>query len=202
MPQALMQGAALILSPATLYYAPLNTALPAKTLAYGSPWGGSWARVGLTGTPLRFAYTYDVVAAKVQEALADVNRAKTNEAAVLETTLAEINLSLFPLGLEGTFSLTPQSTGVPESENWSVGGSNKLTKRMWGFEGQWNADDGSTFPVRFFVYRATAQAGGELMFDRENFVAGTVLQLGALADMSRAVNDQLVSGYRVTTIAG
>lgn len=202
MPQALMQAAALILSPATLYYAPLGTALPAKTLAYGSPWGGSWARVGLTATPLRFAYSYDVVAAKVQEALADVNRAKSNESAVLETVMAEINLSLFTLSLGGVYTLTPQSTGVPESENWSVGGSNVLLKKMWGFEGAWNADDGSQFPVRFFVYRATAQAGGELMFDRENFVQGTTLQLGALADMSRATNDQLVTGYRVTSIPG
>lgn len=202
MPEPILAVANLILSPATVYCAPLNTALPANTVAYGASWGGSWARVGFTSAPLKMGYSYTAAEAMIEESLAPVNRGKKEEGASLETVLAEMNLNLAPYAWEGTTVETPQSTGVAAAETWDVGGDNRLAKRIWGFEGQWTKDDGTSFPVRFFIWRGTAVSGGELTWTKEKYVEGIPLKIGALADMTRSSGQRLVRAIRVTSVAG
>mgnify|MGYP001009917533 CR=1 FL=1 len=52
MAEPILQVANIILSNALLYAAPLNTALPANTVAFGGSWGGAWSRIGFTSAPL------------------------------------------------------------------------------------------------------------------------------------------------------
>lgn len=195
--KAVLSAAALVLSPAIVYYAPLGTAEPANTVAYGVDWAGSWKRIGLTSAPLMCGYRYTTAAAKVQEALAEVNRAKATQEFVVETVMGEVNLGLFPVVWEGTVTHTDAIIGVPGYELFLMGNSNKLTKWKIGIEGKWTDDDGIDRPIRFFVYRATATAGGDLTFDSLNFIAGTPFKVSALEDMSRAANDRFFRILRV-----
>jgi len=202
MAEPILQVAAIMLSNALLYNAPLNTALPADTVPWGGSWGGAWARVGFTSAPLKMGYTYTSAEASIEESLAMVNRGKKDEGASFETVMAELNLNLLPLAWGGVTVETPQSTGVAAVETWTIGGSNVLTKSIWGFEGQWVKDDGSIFPVRFFIWRGTPTAGGELNWTKEKYVEGIPLKIGALADMNRTFGQRLMQARRVTSVAG
>lgn len=202
MAEPILQVANIILSNALLYAAPLNTALPADTVPFGGSWGGTWARVGFTSAPLKMGYAYTSAEASIEESLAMVNRGKKDEGASFETVMAELNLKLLPYAWGGITSEIAQSTGVAAVEVWDIGGSNVLQKLIWGFEGQWVKDDGSTYPVRFFIWRGTATAGGELNWTKEKYVEGIPLKIGALADMNRAVGQRLMQARRITTAAG
>lgn len=180
----------IILSPATVYYAPYGATVPADTVAAGTAWGGSWVKLGWTKTPLSMLYEFDELDMAIEQSLAPVKRAKVSEALTLETTLAEMYLDGVQLGSGGTVSDTAAAAGQPGKEELVVGGDAVLDERAWGFEGAYVDEDGAKFPVRVFVWKATARLNGALEFGKADYV-GTPLQVKALADMTKTNGQRL-----------
>lgn len=180
----------IIVSPATVFYAPYGEAVPADTVAAGAAWGGNWAKLGYLKAPLAMSYEFDELDVEIEQSLAPVKRVKTSENLTLETTLAELYLDGIQLGSGGTVADTAAAAGQPGKEELTVGGDAALTERSWGFEGSYVDEDGATFPVRVFVWKATAVLNGALEFAKGDYT-GTPLQVKALADMTKTVGQRL-----------
>lgn len=180
----------IIVTPAVVYYAPYGTAVPADTVAAGTAWGGSWVKMGYTKTPLAANYETEELDVEIEQSIAPVDRVKTKEALTLETMLAELYLDGVNLGAGGTNTPTAAGAGQPGKEELTVGGTATLTKRAFGFEGTYVDEDGATFPVRVFVWRATARLNGALEFGKAD-TTGVPLQIKAVADMTKSVGQRL-----------
>jgi len=178
-----LQVSDIISSIATGYYAPLATTLPVETLAVGAAWPGGWVKFGYTSSPLKVAYKLDTLDYEIEESLMPVNRRLQGEEASFEVTLAELTADALALAMDGTKSSTAQYEKV------TFGGKRVLTARMFGFEGNYIDEDGANFALRCFIYKGTAVAGGELEFSKKA-VVGVPFKVEALADLTRAVNDQ------------
>ena len=197
-----MDVSSMLIGNAVLWYSnSLASALPADNLAVGANWPTGWIRAGLTGAPLKMGYEYDVADADVEESLAPVDRAKTKENTMLETTLREIDPRLLPLIWDGVTVVTPQSSGVAAKSQFNIGGRARLLKRMWGFEGIWVDAAQVERPHRCIVYKATASTGAALEFSKGAW-AGVPFKIGALADMNRPYGDRLFTWYRVESDPG
>lgn len=181
----------IILSPATVYKAPVGTALPADTVAAGTAWGGSWTKVGWTKEPVKFGYSFETLNAKIEQAIGTLRRFKTDEDLKIETVLAELTADGVLLAWDGgAVTQTAAGAGQPGKETLKLGGKVAMAEAAWGFEGAYVDEDGMTFPIRVLIYKATAEAGGDLEFGREDYV-GTPLKLAAIQDMAKPVGERL-----------
>jgi hypothetical protein len=180
----------IILSPASVYHAPVGTTAPADTVTAGTAWGGAWVNVGYTKESLKMTYEFEEKDARPQQSLAAVNRWKTSEDLTIETVLNEFYLDGANLGVHGTVSATAAGVGQPGKEELVAGGTNTLTQKMWGFEGSYVDEDGATFPVRFIVWKGTAKISAEIELSKEEDT-GVSLEIKALADMSKAAGQRL-----------
>lgn len=192
--------AAITMSNAVLYYAPLGTTLPADNLAVGAAWPVGWVRVGLTSSPLVFAYDYETKAPEIQEAMGAVKRKKVSEEGRLETTLAQLDFAILPQIWGGSNVVTAPGVGQVGKETFKIGGAGQMAVRMWGFEGEQEDDNGLVFPVRGFIYRGTGEEGGELEFNKEEY-SGTPFKVSALEDMSKPKGERLLQLVRITAPA-
>jgi hypothetical protein len=186
----------LILTEAELYYAPVGTALPADTVAAGGDWGNTWISVGFTTAPFKLVYDYETKEPNVQQALGPLKRYKIGESAGIETMIGELSLSLLPLAWTGSVTATAAGSGQPGKETYEVGGSKFLQEYTWAAEGTYVDEDGATFPIRVQIYKATAESGGELEFDKEEYT-GTALKLAALEDTSKAKGKRLIQIVKI-----
>lgn len=177
-------------------------ALPDEdSVGYGTAWGGTWERVGLTKAPLVMAYEDEQGEAVVQEALTAVKRWRTAEAARLETVLAEIMSDNLKLAIGGgTATTEAAASSEVGKDEFIIGGESLMDENLWGFEGRYVDSSGNKFPVRLFVWKATAKLNGTLEFSKEDY-PGIPIQINALADVSRAIGDQLFKFQRVTVAA-
>jgi hypothetical protein len=181
----------IVVSPATVWYAPEGEAAPdPDSISAGTAWGGNWTQVGYTNAPLSMLYEFDELEMMIEQSLAAVGRVKTSEALTLETTLAELYLDGVLLGTEGTVTDTAVGASQVGREDLTVGGEADLTVRTWGFEGTYIDEDGATFPIRLFIHRATARLNGALEFGKAQQV-GVPLQVKALADMAESQGERL-----------
>jgi hypothetical protein len=145
-------------------------------------------------------YAAEEVDLVVEEALTPVARVKSGETLTLETTLAEITSAYLSLGIGGTASTTAAGAGQVGKDELVVGGTTTETVRAWGFEGTYRDSSGTSYPLRVFVYRATAIVNGALEFAKASY-PGIPLQIKALADTSKTVGQQLFKLQRVTAAA-
>lgn len=192
--------AAITMTNALLYYAPLGTTLPADTLAAGGTWPVGWVRLGYTSAPLVFAYNYETKAPEIQEAMGAVKRKKISEEGTLETTMAELGFVSLPKIWGGSNVVTAPGVGQVGKETFKIGGASQMPVLMWGFEGEQEDDNGVVFPVRGFIWRGTGEEGGELEFSKEDWV-GIPLKVSALEDMSKPKGERLLQLVRVTAPA-
>jgi hypothetical protein len=180
----------IMVSPARILCSPLGTTLPANTLAPGGAWPAGWVEVGYTTEPLKFSYTFEALDVFVEQHLAPVGRVKTKEELTLETVLAELLAASLDVAWDGA----PDSD--ENSEEFTVGDWRFLTQRQWGFEGDYEDDDGDHLPIRAFVWKATASTGGELTLSK-SAVMGIPLKIAALVDTSKNVKERLLKVVRV-----
>lgn len=190
----------LISGPAIVYYAPEGESVPADSVAAGTTWGGNWTRVGYTKAPLTMTYEAEQMDLEVEETLTAVRRVKTSENLTLETTLAEITSTYLSLAVGGTASTTAAGAGQVGKDELVVGGVATETVRAWGFEGTYVNNSGTSYPLRVFVYRATAIINGALEFAKASS-PGITLQIKALADTGKTAGQQLFKLQRVTASA-
>lgn len=188
----------IMLSAATVYYAAVGATPPADTVAAGTAWGGGWTDAGYTKESLKLTYEYEEKESIPQQSLTAVRRWKTKESLMAETALNEFYLDGVNLGIGGggAVSQTAAGVGQPGKEELVVGGTNTLTERAWGFEGQYIDEDGATFPVRFLIWKGTAKITGEIDLNKEEDV-GIGLQINALADMTKTIGQRLFKVIKI-----
>lgn len=196
-----MGYADILLSPAKIWYAPVGEALPDETsVAYDADWGGNWEQFALTKTPVtlnRDVSTFDVF---VEQTTVPLRRAITEEKMTIETQLAEFTGVNLALVMGGTNTTTAAGAGQKGYDKVVAGGEWTLPERAWGIEGKYIDADGDEFPVRLFLYRATVKLGGELSFQKGDYV-GVPIQIEALGDTSKAIGAQMIEIHRVTAAA-
>lgn len=186
----------IIITKADVWSAPVGTSIPADTVAAGASWSG-WTRVGFTKEGVKLAYEFDTADAKIQQALAPVLRRKKSEGVKLETVMAEFTADGLKLAWgNGTVTQTAAGAGQPGKEEYVVGGSPVMDEKAWGFEGSYIDEDGATFPIRVFIFKATAEAGGDLEFTKED-QTGVPLKLAALEDMTKSEGQRLFKVQKI-----
>lgn len=189
--------AELTMSEATLYYAPLGTALPADTLAAGGAWPVGWVKVGLTTEPLVVAYEFETKSPKLQQALGSVKSKKTSEEVRFETVMAQLNFTSIGKVWNTKVTVTPAAAGQPAKERLQGGGSRQMTMLMWGFEGEQEDENGIIYPVRGIIYRGQATEGGEVEFSSEDYT-GIPLKIKANEDLSKPKGERCFEITRIT----
>lgn len=191
-----------IKSGAILWYAPVGEAIPDETtIDFGTAWGGNWAKVGYTKTPLTFAYTSEEFDVEVEEELPPARRFRVKENLTLETVLAELIGAYLELsaGGQGTNVITAAGAGQDAYEEWTAGGIVELDEKQWGFEGMYLDSNGAEFPIRFFVWKGTAMINGALEFSQKSTdYTGIPIQIKALVDASKSAGQKLFKFQRVT----
>ena len=187
----------IIVSPARVFVGAVGATPPADSVAAGASWGASWAELGFTNAALSFKYSDEQLAIEIEQSLAAVDRVKTKEELAVETMLAELNLDnvAYAIG-SGSVSQTAAGVGQVGKEEFLAGGSRTLTKRAWGFEGSYVDEDGATFPIRVFVWKAVGKLNGALEFNK-TAVSGVPLQLNAVADMTKTDGQRLFKIQKV-----
>lgn len=180
----------IIVSPARVLYSPVATTLPANTVLPGGAWPSGWVEIGYTKEPLKFSYTFDALDIFVEQHLGPVGRVKTKEELTLETVLAEFNATNLDVAWDG------QPTVQASDETFEIGDYRFLAQRQWGFEGDYIDGDGDYLPIRAFVWKATAVAGGELTLSKSD-TTGVPLKIAALVDTSQTVKERLLKVIRL-----
>src|SRR5574340_544819 len=191
----------ILVAGATVWKAPVGTALPDETtVAAGAAWGGTWEQIGYTAAPLSVKVEKEQLDLMIQQAIGVVGRVNTKENWSLETTLAEYAMDHLALALGGIVGTTPAGAGQVGYDQYDAGGDTTLDRISFGFEGTYVSAAGNTHPVRLVVWIATAEAGAELEFGKET-QTGIPLKIKAIQDLSKAAGKQYVSGYKVTAPA-
>ena len=129
-----------------------------------------------------------------------VKRRVTNEVAIIETVLAESTPTNIGYAIGGTVTTTAAGAGQTAYQELKAGGSTILTEAAWGLEGLYENATGVKFPVRVFLYKATAILNGPLSFAKAAGL-GVPIQISALNDTAKTVGEQLISIQRVTAVA-
>lgn len=191
----------ILMGGARVLNAPVGEALPdVDTILYGAAWGGNWAEVGFTSTPVAWKHSFDEKEVDVQQRIAAIDRQRTKEELMLETKLAEITSDTLQLALGGTAAIIVPASGVVGRDELTGGGEVVLDKRTWGFEGLYVGADGTKRAVRLQVFIATSTINGDLEFSKTD-EAGIPLQVRGLADTGKAVGADLFKFLRVTADA-
>jgi hypothetical protein len=187
----------LILSPCKIYYSVAGTTCPADSVAVAGAWPAGWTAMGYTETPLSVEYTYDLLMAEIQEALAPVSADKIKETFKVETTLAELTLTNLNLAWNGTYTPTAATVSQVAKEELEMGGSHTMTIRQWGFEGDYISTAGASHPIRLFVWKAVADVGGKLEFGK-SAKTGVPFKIQALEDLGKSSGGRLFKVQKVT----
>lgn len=190
--------ASVLKSNAICYHAPLGTAKPLDTVDFEEQWPDPWERVGVTNAELKLGYTFDEILLEVQEFTGPLDRSKDKERVMLETGLAQIEGRLMQIAYGGgKVTTVAAAAGVAGKDVFSIGGDSHLEKRIWAFEGVRVLEDGTEFPVRCYIWRATAVGGGEMSFSRSAYT-GMPLKIGGLIDTTKPRGERFFSLERFT----
>jgi len=191
----------ILITPAKIWKAPVAEALPDETtVAFDASWGGNWVNVGYTLQPLTMSYDRTLFELEVEQVTGIVKRRVTKEMLMLETVLAEMTPENLQLAIGGTVTTTAAGASQVAFKDLDAGGDVQLDELAWGIEGFYEDATGVKFPVRLFVYKATAILNGQLSFAKAA-AAGVPIQISAEADTSKAVGSQLIKFQRVTAAA-
>ena len=197
-----MAVADILLTPASIWYAPVGETLPDEnTVDYGDDLGGNWADLGYTLQPLSCNLTKELFKLFVEQLTNPVKKKYTSEEVVFETTLAELTGTNMQLAFDGTITETPASAiqvGMTEME---MGGDVTPKLYAFGFEGEYVDDDNVSFPVRILAYRATPVLGGQLQFAKAAAV-GIPIRVELEADTTKDPGKQMMLWQKVHTAAG
>ena len=192
-----MAVADVIAGPVTLWKAPVGEDPPADTVVAGADWGGNWEKVGYTEAPLSSNYDFTELELKVEQELAIMKRRKTGESLIMETVLLELTAKKLAIVTSGTANSTAAAAAQVGKDELIVGGEYQIDEAAWGFEGIYTDASGNDFPVRSFVWKATAKLNATQEYSSTAWV-GIPIQIKALVDLSKAVGQKLWKWQRVT----
>lgn len=190
----------ILITPATVYNAPVGEALPDETsVDYGEAWGGNWVNVGYTLQALTMGVDRTLFELMVEQVNGSVKRRVTDEKIDFETVLAEATPTNIKLGTGGTLTTTAAGASQAAFQELEVGGAITLEELAWGFEGFYENAAGVQFPVRIFAYKANAILNGRLTMAKAA-ATGVPLSISTLNDTSKAIGKQKIKIQRVTAV--
>jgi len=190
----------IIITPATVWYAPVATALPDETsVAYGAAWGGAWVSLGTTLEPVKLSFDKELLKLTIEQALSAVKMPVISEEAAIETVLAEMTAVNLALAMGGTSTVTAAGAAQKGFFAIEAGGEPAATEYAWGFEG-YSVISAVKQPIRLFFYKGVATLGGELEFAKAK-ATGINLHVDAIPDTTLALGKQLMVLHRVTAPA-
>lgn len=196
-----MAVADILISPATIYYAPVGEAIPDETsIAYGDAWGGNWTNIGYTLQPLTMSYARTLFELEVEQVNGAVKRRVNKEVINLETVMAEATPTNMQLAIGGSVTTTAAGASQVAFQDLDAGGAVSIDERTWGIEGFYEDAAGAKFPVRVFVWKANSILNGNFQFAK-NAGSGVPIQIQALLDAGKAAGAQLIKFQRVTAAA-
>lgn len=191
----------ILVTPATIYYAPVGEALPDETsVGYGDAWGGNWVDLGYTLEPVSLSYETETFELEVEQITLPVRRVRTKETVMIETSLAEMTATNLALVVDGTATTTAAGVGQVGFDEILAGGSVDLSEYAWGFEGFRVTAANVRLPVRVFLYRGQAVLNGQLTFAKGAGV-GIPIQIKALPDTTQTAGEQILVIHNVTAVA-
>ena len=157
---------------AKFYIAPYGEAIPADSVGFGEAWGGNWVGLGLTQEPLTLGAELETTPISAQEALLSIDEFISGGNMFVETVLSQLSGDIlqYVMGGGGTKTDTAAGAGTYGKTEFVFGGEDHLVKYTVGVESKQNDDDGTQWPVRFFLWRCTIRGNGDMEFakDREN----------------------------------
>lgn len=191
----------ILVTPATIYYAPVGEALPDETsVGYGDAWGGNWVDLGYTLEPVSLSYETETFELEVEQITLPVRRVRTKETVMIETSLAEMTATNLALVVDGTATTTAAGVGQVGFDEILAGGAVDLSEYAWGFEGFRVTAANVRLPVRVFLYRGQAVLNGQLTFAKGAGV-GIPIQIKALPDTTQTAGEQILVIHNVTAVA-
>ena len=191
----------ILVTPATIYYAPVGEALPDESsIDYGEAWGGNWVNLGYTLEPVALSYETETFELEVEQITLPVRRVRTKETVMIETALAEMTGANLALVVDGTVTTTAAGVGQVGFDEILAGGSVDLSEYAWGFEGFRVTSANVRLPVRMFLYRGNAVLNGQLTFAKGAGV-GIPIQIKALPDTTQDAGEQILVIHNVTAVA-
>ena len=191
----------ILVTPATIYYAPVGEALPDESsIDYGEAWGGNWTNLGYTLEPVALSYETETFELEVEQITLPVRRVRTKETVMIETSLAEMTGANLALVVDGTVTTTAAGVGQVGFDEILAGGSVDLSEYAWGFEGFRVTSANVRLPVRMFLYRGNAVLNGQLTFAKGAGV-GIPIQIKALPDTTQDAGEQILVIHNVTAVA-
>ncbi len=191
----------ILVTPATIYYAPVGEALPDESsIDYGEAWGGNWVNLGFTLEPVALSYETETFELEVEQITLPVRRVRTKETVMIETALAEMTGANLALVVDGTVTTTAAGVGQVGFDEILAGGSVDLSEYAWGFEGFRVTSANVRLPVRMFLYRGNAVLNGQLTFAKGAGV-GIPIQIKALPDTTQDAGEQILVIHNVTAVA-
>lgn len=189
----------ILVTPATIYRAPVGEALPDETtVAYGAAWGGNWTNLGYTLEPVSISYETETFKLMVEQLTAPVRSVRQEETITIETVLAEITGANLAMAMDGTSTLTSAGANQAGYDLVEAGGSVAVKEYAWGFEGYRLAANNAKLPIRIFLYRGVPTLNGPLTFAKSAGV-GIPLRVEALPNTTKTPGTQLLVIHNVTT---
>lgn len=191
----------ILITPAKVYKAPVGETLPDESaIDYDEAWGGNWVNVGYTLQPVTLKYDRAIFDLMVEQVNGAIKRRVTDEKAIIETVLAESTPTNISLAIGGTVTTTGAGVGQVAYQELKAGGKITLQELAWGLEGLYENATGVQFPLRIFLYKATAILNGPLTFAKAAGL-GVPIQISGLNDTGKTVGEQMISIQRVTAVA-
>lgn len=191
----------ILISPATVWYAPVGEPLPDETsISFGEDWGGNWESLGYTLQPLSLMYTREIFSLFVEQITPPVKRKKVQEDYAIETVLAEFTGANIGLLFDGTVTSTNAGASQVAFTQVKAGGKSTLDDYAWGFEGVYQDDANNEHPVRIFFAKGNATLNGNLTFAK-NAGVGIPLRVDMLPDTTQPVGQQYITVQIVTAPA-
>jgi hypothetical protein len=156
----------IIISPAKVWYAPVGEALPDETtVAYDATWGGNWASLGKTLTPVAIQFEVEKFALTTEQDMLPTREIKTMLNAGFSTTLAEFTGANLALVLDGTKTTTAAAALQKGFDSIAISPTKTdIAQYAFGVEGFRVTSLNVKQPVRFFFPSATIAANGEITF--------------------------------------
>ncbi len=183
-----------VISDLKVYVAPVGTARPTASVAYGTPWSSPWVELGDQKEGAKISYTFEKFQVTTQRTRgAVVAERRHSERAMAELVLAQFNKNalIYSLPADLISSTAPTST-ANGLDVLGVGGKGCLPTLAWGFEGQILDDEcEESYFIRFFFHKGTVDGGFEAAFSFDDFV-GIPLKVSAIADPALPVGQQLM----------
>lgn len=189
----------ILMTGATIYRAPLSTALPDETsVAYGGTWT-SWTNMGSTLQPVTLQHEIEMAELELEQYTGVVRRVKQTETVAIETVLAEFTGDNVTTLIDGTKTITAAGAGQAGFDTIIAGGDFTADEYMLGIEG-YRQGATAKLPVRVFLYKCNLMINGPLQFTRKE-ATGISLRAVALVDTSKAAGLQLYEIHNVTAPA-